>query len=252
MKRISKLLLVFAFVFTLMVESALAEVSINTKEFNVTYEQQEISDIDVLREKAKKGETDLNVNLSKALLKDSQTNKVLGEIDTYSTTQILQVLEDKNNNKIIKYVTTAFSDVDPDLMGEDKGEFDINGDLGDDEVHNGVVRSYSRIYWESYKVGHLTYENLTRVTGGWEKLDSTWVFSNRKVEYGQCGINDGNRPCYNSGSKTPSSNTYSYNQNDSSWYSVIAEEGYHLSSTSYITYTRGDRSYTHVFVNVRN
>ncbi|MBU7314267.1 hypothetical protein [Paenibacillus oleatilyticus] len=147
--------------------------------FKVTFSKSEIKDLDTLYQKAKNRISDEKVALPKVELKNNQTNEVV-DLESLSTTQLLEVKEDKTSNSTVKrYVTTAFAT--PYAAG---GSGEKPKNAWDSSY---AVNAFSTIYWNITVSGGLEYISLTEVKGGWTVGDSKISLDNRLVRIGQTG-----------------------------------------------------------------
>lgn len=172
------------------------QVSITTNENSkVIYENQEIKDLDVLFNKALKGETDLEVPV---LLEGILINKKTGEkktFKTYKTTQLLKVKKDKNGGIYKEYATTAFTVFNLNKTfdnsvstSSEEGEYSAPAKWDS----TGHVRAYSTIYFVFGETTNGVQTILTtRATGGWDVYDNQYSLQDRKVTITCNGLMEG-------------------------------------------------------------
>jgi len=105
----------------------------------------------------------------------------------------------------------------------------------------GGVRAYSTVNYDRSIDGNLYLYKLTSVSGGWERHDSSYVLSDRKVNYGATGTTkEGGFANQSSGFLYPTSDTYSYTA-PSNW--VPVWQSYMIFGTnSWVTIKRGTSS----------
>jgi len=215
-------------------------------------ENPEITDQEVLFERAVNGISDLkNEDLapkSKAFISNSEDG-ILKDVKVYSTTQLLKEEKFKDGRINSEYVTTSFGVIkESDLNSS--GEFTIQGALEDDEwdsTHS--VKAYSTIRWtnqnDSQGVKHITMAGQT-ISGGWSPLIGFSV-KNMTIRIGQTGLSSWGGYLEQIAPYSISEITFSKNVS-TSWKPVFADSSstvgcsqtcriYHGTSTSYWTFT---------------
>lgn len=80
---------------------------------------------------------------------------------------------------------------------------------GTDKTYS--ITAYNTIEWTPTYVGGTLYVLLTKVSGSWTYLDSQVIVSNCTINYGCMGTQVSGGPVNQSGSKNPTSNSFSYN-----------------------------------------
>lgn len=250
------------------------------KDEQIIYESKEIKDLDLLRERALKGVTDEKETKFKnnvVLQQDGDKKMSKTEeltVKTYETTQKLKSVKKGDGTLQESMVTTVFVDIPKEPMGEvdSNEESEVNNDKEseklsfispiykfvsnfftgdkvlaasqyDDETGSSyTVRSYSTIYWDRKTSGGLNYVRLTRVSGGWTLLDSTFTLSNRRVEYGQTPLTNVSETKY------PTGNIFNY-YTPTSWGWENDGSSVAMGATTYVTVKRGTNSFIQAFTN---
>lgn len=169
----------------------------------VIFENKEILNLDVLLQRAKRGETDYKTAANKGVAINLNSQEEI-EIPVFSTTQLLKI-EKKGDKLVNTYATTSFIEISSVNFSLSKSTFDSTG----------YIRAYSTIHWtETYFAG-LPYVDLTQITGGWERIGvggSQIALSDRYVNLGQFGLRTNgffgsySKPFY------PTANSYSYSR----------------------------------------
>lgn len=151
----------------------------------VLYETEQITDIDLLLERAKNGISDLESTptqkltlkseSSNSLIERSQVNQSLEEeVDYYSTTQLLKVVQ-KGEDITETYSTTSIGILAAGSIYQTTGD------------SSGGVVAYSTVNYDRTTNGGLFVYKLVSVTGGWNPHDSSISLSNRTVRYAISG-----------------------------------------------------------------
>ena len=207
------------------------------KEKKVVFKAEEITDFNILLEKAKKGESDLPIDVldkkikSESKMVNKETNETI-ELQYYRTSQLLEVVEDEDG-KIIeeKYVVTLI-DVVPLSTGL------INSNPTWDS--SGGVYALSTIHFsiEPDAAGN-SYYKMTRGAGSWHTPDGSISLSNRDVLLRQMGTSkDGLFRTYPMPRQYPTTNTFSYST-PSNWPHVLLVGGGALQIETNATLRRG-------------
>lgn len=236
MKKFLYFLIACSFFISIFGESVSAEKK--TDVGKVTYQQNEITDIDELYSKAiedsNKTATE-ELNISATLSKVEPVNKNLSlmnnsdendtkKVDTISTTQLLKKVEYSNNKTEEFYATTVFTNnIDPVLGVTPSSTGGITPFASSEDVEyddSYSVKAYSTYYYTKLTYGDYSYHDITSVKGGWTKLDSSVTLSRREVIYGATGpAYHDNRFITQRQISYPGSNTFSYTA-PSSWIAV--------------------------------
>lgn len=218
----------------------------NVKKEKVIFEETEITDLDVLFEKAKLETAKKKLNKTNKTIQTEQTEEkkalLIGdkntvEVDTYSTTQHLKTTEiDGVEEKT--YVTNTFSE--PTVEQLAIASSSPQNSSGTDGCM--CVRANSSLYWTESQAGGIDYKKISKVAVSWTKLDSTVTLSDRKFQYALNGWT----PYYGyiqqvSTMISMSGDNISYLTN-SSWKEVADTENFLMGVTSYITAKRGSGS----------
>lgn len=203
----------------------------------IIYRADEITDIDLLFERAKNGvtdETDNNFKEHMSILGAVSDNDVIRH---FSTTQ--KLLEVKKNNetienfKIVSFVVVSEND--------DSGIIRPFGSK-DEEQWDGTygIRAYSTVYFTRSRNGNLYTYTLDSVSGGWDNIDSQYRLSDRHVRYGVTGNRAGGGVVVKHADKYPTGNSFSYDATSAMSYPV--ESKVVMGLNSYITIKRGTDS----------
>lgn len=202
------------------------------KKPTVLFEQVEITDKEVLFERAKNNLTDREVPFSfkgssVTPMEAEENDNIEAHVDSYSTTQLLRTVELGNDVVVNKYVTDSFQT----LSLRDKFDY-----TWDPDTYG--CRAYSRIYWNEIMDDGQKYYSLYSVQGGWDNIDSQYTLSNRSVTLGQSGwglggyvglLQEETLPVY--------ANSYSRSA-DSSWIPVFSGYQNNVGAFSEVTITR--------------
>lgn len=267
--KFTKILITFIIAILISAQTVSANTENSSKDEVVYFQSEEIKDIELLRDRAKKGITDLVVKKNKSVLikenKKDKSKNIEIPINEYQTTQKLKVVKDSNDDIITSYVTTVFVDITEEAIAEEEEKENtlnlgfltpvfkfLSESFGPIKAYAGSksdetsgssysVRSYSTIYWQERGSGVSREFRLTSANGGWTRLDSAVSMSNRTVRLGQ---SNAVTPDYK-----PTSNTYNYNAPTSwSWLNANCTSCF-VGSTSEITITRGSSSWKQVLTN---
>ena len=152
-----------------------------------TIQNEEITDVDILYQRAKNGITDLHLEqVPKAELKNVKTGEIL-DVDTFSTTQLLEAktLGDGKQQKI--YATTTFADVGPDSDPVKWPKEDWDKTIS--------VRAWITLYIKVYEHDRIEYWGLQGAEGGWDNIDPSRIkIIKREKVTGQSGTKMNGRP----------------------------------------------------------
>ncbi|MGY3716305.1 hypothetical protein ACWE42_12365 [Sutcliffiella cohnii] len=226
----SKLYLILILTFTMLV-GLTGKVSAmeNSDEFITIEKYEEITDIELLYEKAKENGPK-NLNLNK--LQDSKYSSISNinsyestnlEKETYEYEQLLEVQQNSRGETIEHYALTKFEDVyliDDSVMDNDDS-FTIlsSGSKNRSGTDSTIgVRAYTTIYY-SFVTNTVEHIRLTKVEGGWTILDPSLTLSGREVLYGAVGWSRYGNTSGQRATRNPIGNTFSYTPS-SSWHPV--------------------------------
>jgi hypothetical protein len=143
----------------------------------VTFTKQEITDINVLYEKAKNGETDYPVASASQdqEIKDENNGKTLS-VKKSETTQHLKTK--KQGDRITnQYATTVF-------MTAATTPHTTYGEKWDSSIG---VKAYHTMYWQEEIINSINTVDMNRVTGSWLISDPYLSVSNQSVRVVQNG-----------------------------------------------------------------
>lgn len=176
--------------------TAFASNNIDTPGVNmVKFETYEITDKNVLFEKAQNNISDKSVGKATVQIKNNDKMKS----ETYSTTQLLKVEEDTTTNNVSKtYVTNSF------VIVQDEEEIEntalttavsplatIPGTMTKVKWDTTTgVKATATIYWteyENYQGTPLTYYKLNKAVGSWYQADTQIIIFNREVKLANSG-----------------------------------------------------------------
>ncbi|GED33910.1 hypothetical protein BCE02nite_50510 [Brevibacillus centrosporus] len=193
----------------------------------VVKKNQEVKDLNVLYKEAKK-----NSKAKKLEQVDPNTGEKLS-FEEYETSQLLQVAENDQGDKIETYAVTKLA-VESDTSKSDSG-WDTT--LG--------VKAASTIYLDKYydSRGALYYD-LISSNGTWSVYDSQYSLSNRKVTYGATGYSPFCSASGQNAVKYPTSDSFSYSA-PSTWCASTGPVGV----TMDVKITRGSSSWNFSFSN---
>lgn len=236
MKKVSSLILSVVFMLSLFGNTSFAQ-SVDPSNGEIIYKADEITDINVLFERAKNGITDEIVNNFEenvSILGEVSDNDVIRQ---FSTTQ--KLLEVKKNNEIIEsFKTVSF------VVVSKENENSIIQPFGskDEEQYDGTwgIRAFSTVYFTRGTNGTLYTYTMDSVSGGWDSIDPTYNLSDRHVRYGVTGNKVGGGYVSTYSDKYPTGNSFSYSA--TSAMSVTVESGVRIGLNSYITIKRGTNS----------
>lgn len=231
--------------------SATEEINAN-EEYIVAEEFEEITDLDVLYQRAKNGvNEDMSVNID---LKLNAVNvSPLGpglETEDYTTSQLLKVETNDDGEVMETYATTTFTDV------YDTSNVSINpygsGSSYQDQLDPTLgLRAYSTVYYNTLTKSGVSHRDLTKVSGGWSILDSKYAITNQKVTYGAKGWSryEGGTNGQ-SATKYPNGRTFSYTV-PSSWNPVASTggNGQTFGVTTFVKIHKPNYSWNYTFTN---
>lgn len=216
----------------------------STSEGKIIYQAEEITDLDLLLERAKNGLTDVEENPQQKLFVVQNHSDNNEDIKEYTTTQKLLAVQ--NGDEVVETFSKVSFVV---ITNENKNGVINNGNLikpfsskEEEEWDGGYgLKAYSKVNYTRTKSGNIYAYKLDSVSGGWEKSDSRYILSDRKVVYGITGNSKdhGAGISKSSGNLYPSGNTFSYTA-PSSWPAL--EANVLLGVNTYITITRGTNS----------
>ncbi|NQX67996.1 hypothetical protein HQN90_17885 [Paenibacillus alba] len=226
--------------------------SLNTEKDNgaeIIYSANEITDVDILYDKAVQEEKNQSIKKTggiKGVLKDEKGNQT--DTKTYHTTQKLKEKKYKDGRVEGEYAVTTFADV----TNQDLDRASIlasDGSIGKDGKDDTLgFKAYSTFYYSYTTSGGSEFRKITRVTGGWTRLDGTYTFGKRTINYGSSGIPQGgglaiSQAEYNTIDLPDISLTFDYtaptswkyisrSTTDSSWYTVGVNQSIVLKRSS--------------------
>ncbi|MFZ7120991.1 MAG: hypothetical protein ACOWWH_08595 [Eubacteriaceae bacterium] len=239
MKRITSILLVLMVMFFMGSISYAA--SDEEDSWKIIYQKDEVTDLDILFEKAKKEITDKKISLTK--VEFEKDNHSLNEFEfsdgklkpvIFSTTQKLNTVRSNSGVETSSYVTTDFVILS---SGGTVYDYTWDGSYG--------VKAYTTTYWTGTNTSPQEIL-IDRVTGGWTISDYQLSVSNKHVRIGNNGWTaDGS--IYRSNqimNRYPSGMTFNY-YTPSSWGPTTANSSYDgVGVNTYCTITRGSETYT--------
>lgn len=207
----------------------------------VLYQAEQITDIDLLLERAKNGISDLEststqkqkltlkLENNNSLIEKSLVNQKLEEGELYSTTQLLKVVQ-KGEDVTETYSTTSI------------GILSAGSLYGTTDLLDGGVVAYSTVNFDRTANGGLYVYKLISVTGGWNRHDNTILLSNRIVKYAISGNkNGGGFASHSSGNIAETVNAFGYAA-PSTWNSFESSNMI-MGVTTEITLTRGSQQW---------
>ncbi|GLB62104.1 hypothetical protein [Cytobacillus sp. NCCP-133] len=162
---------------------------------------------------------------SKEKGKNAKVDKV--KLNIASTSELIEVYED-NGEKHEVFSVTEFALVSNKDLAETDSDYGVLGsetDYGEKWDSSISVKAYSTNYYNrSSADGANSCIDLSSVTGGWTRSDSSVSIGTKTVNYGQTGTRCDyiGSVTQKSGNKYPSSNSYSYAVL-SSWVPVTIE-----------------------------
>lgn len=212
----------------------------------ILYSKKAITNEKILYERAKNGISDIPVEVSEdALLIDEKTGSKL-DINTVSTTQLLEVKE-VDNKTIRNYSKTVFLDnFDNASNNNNQIATFANIPISDDKTDpSGSVTAYITLNIKTTSGGtntnpFSTYVQITSISIKWKRLDSTVTLSNRKLEYEQTGVaKNGGGGVVQRKTQNPTINSYTY-EPPTSWKPVAKDSlGYLVGAQTTVTLKRG-------------
>lgn len=208
-------------------------------------EYDEITDLDLLRERAKNGITHASIpfQMSSVLvlledpeMKNGKVKSVKREFPVYVTTQKLKTIKGKDFVEET-FATTAFTTAST-YTYQSYSKSSSTRDSGD------TVESYGTIYYTIRKCSDCLQSSedvkLNRAKGGWYDLDTHVSLSNREVEYGVLQGPDGSDTVF----AYPTTNTFDYTSN--SKYQSNGDITY-AGMVTVVTLTEGSNTWQHRF-----
>lgn len=208
----------------------------------LVYENEEISDLNVLYNRAIMNESEDKKFKGKGIRGLEVASNTKGnekiKVKELETIQLLSVKEE-GNSTVEEYAKTTFiveENTNNNLIimstqSGNKTESTWDSSLG--------VRAYSTIYYSRTVIGGISRAKLTSVSGGWAISDSQISLSNRKLVMGTSGWPAGHQ----SVTHNLSSNSWVYNA-PSSWDYVSTEAGNSIGATTTVTLKRGTSTWT--------
>jgi hypothetical protein len=235
LKQLASLVMSLVFLLTLVGNTSFAQsTSFDEK---IIYKAKEITDINLLYERAKNGVTDKKDDNFKEDVSIMGAVSENDEIRKFSTTQKLLEVE-KNNETTESFKTVSF------VVVSEKHDNGIIRPFGskDEEQWDGAygIRAYSTVYYTRSTNGNLYTYTLNSVSGGWDNIDSQYSLSGRHVRYGVSGNRAGGGVVLEHEDKYPTGNTFSYTATSAMSYPV--ESRVIMGLNSYITIKRGTSS----------
>ncbi|MRX71129.1 hypothetical protein GJU40_02955 [Bacillus lacus] len=224
-----------------------------TSNSKVLYKKEQTKDIDKLYKMAKnkqgflsENELDEITETEVTLVGDKKTKdgkKVEAEIETLGTSELIEVYE-TDGVKTEVFAVTEFAEVmEEDLVSVMYSDTDY----GTYTEESGSVRAYST---NNFSRTNNTCIDLTSVTGGWTRLDTSVSIGTKTVNWGQTGRScSGPGVTQSSKVQYPGSSTYSY-AIPSSWVGVdINADVTVVGHKSSAELTRGSSKWTINFTN---
>lgn len=206
----------------------------------------EITDKEELLKRAMNGISDLpnKKKVKEGVVTNLKTKKA-EKVKIYSTTQLLKVQKDVNGNEEREYATT------------DIGILETLQQTGDKTDPTYTIKLYSTIYWSKSGDPVMPKYKLTKATGGYTKLDSTWYVKSQTVTLKCNGPtrDDGRGVVRQEQSYYPaaSSSTFSYNAPTSWVYVYSSDAGFGgngvLGARHYIIMKRGTSEWAFLYEN---
>ncbi len=189
--------------------------------------QKEVKSLDELYKKAKLNKHDIDI-------------KENVKTERFATTQILETREEQN--KIVQDIAvTTFEDV---TVLDSVIQTRATGQQSDNATDNSIsYRAYSTVYYTTGTVGGMDAKKVTRVTGGWTKLDSTVFIQSRLVRVGSTNYQKTQTIEY-----APTSDSFDYTT-PASWQLLPVEIGLIAGCVMDTTYKRNSSTWRQVFEN---
>ncbi|MCM3443628.1 hypothetical protein [Metabacillus halosaccharovorans] len=220
----------------------------------VLYKKEQTKDINKLYKMAENEEGFLSANELEEFTneevtltgdkKTSDGSKAEAQIETLATSELIEVYE-TDGVKTEVFAVTEFAEVkEEDLISTLAADSD-SGTKTDSSVS---VRAYST---NNFSRTNNSCIDLTSVTGGWTRLDTSVSIGTKSVNYGATGRNCGTGSGVTQNSKVqyPSGTTYSYAV-PSNWVGVnIDADVTVVGHKSVATLTRGSSKWSLSFVN---
>ncbi|MDO0824869.1 hypothetical protein [Desulfosporosinus nitroreducens] len=219
----------------------------------VITENKQITDIDKLFDRAKKGISDIKDNDIVPQAKGEAISKESGisiKAHLLSTTQLLKEEQLPGGDIVKTYATTNFALVpESQLLDAAQGIASDSSLTDSDWDKTDGVKAYGTIYWNYSYNGGVKYASMAGQTnkGGWSPL-SGYSLSKKKVTYGQSGMTASNGAKTQSSSITPSALTWSYKV-PSKWIPVKADSTSYMGQSAYALVSRGSSSWGFWFYN---
>ncbi|WPP39264.1 hypothetical protein [Bacillus sonorensis] len=215
-------------------------------ESKTVYSAKEETNLDVLYEKARSGQTDLLLN-SATEKKFSTKGQLNGadqdvKVENFSTSQLLEIKRD--GKKVIQsYATTSFAE--PKIQKKTSGEFTTADSQGKSKWDTSIgVKAYSTIYWDiEYDGNNKEYYKFKKMTGGWTREDKSISLSKRTVHYGANGSARGKPWVTQRKTAYPTKNTFTINP-PKSWHAITKSYTGSLGGTSKVTLKRRSSTWT--------
>lgn len=261
MKKLTVLMLSAFMIFSSSSTVFAETMSVNKAAQEVTIlKNEEIKDLRELYQRALSDSTNQKKINKVAKIADNKVG-IEQSLDSISTTQLLEVKENKKNKEITEiYATTTIVNV---LTSEDPltGNMEIfssgSGSNNADKWDNSSsVKAYSTVYWTKSDINGYEHVTITEIQGGWNRSDTSVSMSGRTLKVGQNGsytpsgsshhyINDQISTTY------PGSDTYAW-YTPSSWKPVRTANaviGSIVGTTSTVSLKRGSSTWTLTFTN---
>ncbi|WP_337034737.1 hypothetical protein [Paenibacillus illinoisensis] len=211
----------------------------------VLFEEEQITDIDALIERAKNGITDIPVNESNRSIVSLESNKSIANTQSltqstesdefvvkeqYETTQKIKAVKKGNE------ITETFSNTSIAIMAQGQ-KYQTKPDSSE-----GVV-AYSTVTYDTVTKNNLDTYKIIKVSGGWNRHDPTINMTDRKYRFGVTGnsFEGGTAVSWNSGTIETSLNAFQQNA-PTSWGYVVDDSIMAAGVTSTITLSRGTSS----------
>ncbi|WP_120464958.1 hypothetical protein [Paenibacillus aceti] len=242
MKKIVGIVMSFIFIFSF--GNVSFANSLSELDSKVLYNAQEITDIDLLYERAKHGISDVvskNPDQNIAFVSDAPIN---GTIKEYTTTQKLLAVE-KNGVLEESFKTVSFLVYTEEKSTDEEkpGLIQPRGSKEEEDWDSSKgVRAYSTVKYTRSTNNNLYTYKLDSVSGGWNSYDHGTLIIERKVKYGITGNAQGSGIAVSksSGDLYPNQNTFDYTA-PSSWPAL--ESNVVMGVNTYITLKRQSGTY---------
>jgi hypothetical protein len=217
LKRMGRISVITLLLVLALCATALASTTPNAQD-KILIEKAEITDTEILFTRAINNISDIQIipEATAQLVNTESSTKL--DLKIYPTAQLLKEVKKADGTVVSTYAFTVFATL-PDEDFDEGGELRVYSTLPDDDWdEGGGLRAYSTVYYDIVEDQYgMEFYDLYRVTGGWDRYDSTYSLSGREVRVGLVGGALGGG--VTSGQvmyKYPTTNSFSYNT-PSSW-----------------------------------